>query len=486
MSSLTESKKYEVVIGLEVHCQLKTKSKLFTDCASGFGAAPNVQTDPYTWALPGTLPVPNRAAVQMGMKLALAVGAQIQERSIWARKHYFYPDSPQGYQITQNDRPYCFGGGVDLYDEQGEVRQQIALHHIHLEADAGKSTHVAGEPVSLLDFNRAGAPLVEIVSEPDLRSASDAADYLRELRTLVRFLGISDANMEEGTLRCDANVSLRPVGQVEFGTRCEIKNLNSFKFVESAILAEMRRQEDLLLQGKPVIQSTMAYDADKDRTWVMRSKEDAADYLYFPEPDLPPLDIGQDWIETVRAQLPELPSARRVRYAELGLSAYDSKVLCVEPALSDYFDQMLETTNAAKKACNWLTVELLGQLNRQDLSIQDCPMPPQHLAQIVELLEQDEISGPSAKKVFEASFKEGLEPKLIVERDGHRQVSDTGAIEGMLRKVLQDNPKQVDAYKAGQSKLKGFFVGQVMKASGGQANPKMVNQLLDRILSSDS
>lgn len=486
MSGLTESKKYEVVIGLEVHCQLKTQSKLFTDCASGFGAAPNEHSDPYTWALPGTLPVPNRAAVQMGMKLALAVGAEIQERSIWARKHYFYPDSPQGYQITQNSHPYCLGGSVDLLNDEGEVRHTVRLHHIHLEADAGKSTHVAGESVSLLDFNRAGAPLVEIVSEPDLRSASDAADYLRELRTLVRFLDISDANMEEGTLRCDANVSLRPVGQEAFGTRCEIKNLNSFRFVESAILAEMRRQEDLLLRGEPVIQSTMAYDVDKDRTWVMRSKEDAADYLYFPEPDLAPLDISPEWIQEVRNALPELPHARRARYSKLGLSAYDSKVLCGDPALADYYDRLLQSEVPAKKACNWLTVELLGQLNREEIDIADCPMPAAHLAQIVLLLEQDEISGPSAKKVFEASFREGLAPQEIVERDGHRQVSDTGALETMLREVLEANPKQVAAYQAGQTKLKGFFVGQVMKASGGQANPKLVNALLDKLLPASS
>lgn len=475
---------YEVVIGLEVHCQLKTESKLFTDCACGFGAEPNVQSDPYTWALPGTLPVPNRAAVELGMRLALAVGAEIQARSIWARKHYFYPDSPQGYQITQNSHPYCLGGGVELLDDEGKVKQKVRLHHIHLEADAGKSTHVSGEAVSLLDFNRAGAPLVEIVSEPDLRSASDAADYLRELRTLVRFLGISDANMEEGTLRCDANVSLRPKGSETLGTRCEIKNLNSFKFVESAILAEMRRQEDLLSRGEKVVQSTMAYDADKDRTWVMRSKEDAADYLYFPEPDLPPLDISEAWIEQVKAAMPELLAERRARYETLGLSAYDRSVLCTEPALADYFDQMLESEIPAKKACNWLSVELVGQLNRQGLDIQDCPMPPAHLAQIVQLLQEDAISGPSAKKVFEASFQEGLEPKIIVERDGHRQVSDTGAIEEMLRKVLEDNPKQVAAYKNGQEKLRGFFVGQVMKASQGQANPKLVNQLLDSLLSS--
>lgn len=474
--------RYEVVIGLEVHCQLDTQTKLFTGCPFEFGTEANSQTDSFSWALPGTLPVPNRRAVELALRLAVAIGAEVNPCSRWDRKHYFYPDSPLGYQITQQFEPYCRGGEIVIPGAGSRPETTVRLHHIHMEADAGKNIHVQGEDVSLVDFNRAGAPLVEIVSEPDLRSASQAADYMRVLRTLVRHLGISTANMEQGTLRCDANVSLRPRGSDTLGTRCEIKNLNSFKFVELAINAEIRRQADILDGGGVIEQSTMAYDTQKDRTWVMRGKEDAADYLYFPEPDMPPLLIDDAWVEQVRAAMPELPAARRARYEGLGLSAYDAGVLTDDAGLSRFFDACLASGRPAKKLCNWATGELLGRLNKDGRGIDESPISPEYLAELVGLIEDGKIAGPIAKKVFAACYEGGVAPAEIVRREGYEQVSDTGAIEAIVAEVIAGAASQVESYRGGNHKIRGWFVGQVMKKTKGQASPRVVNEILDRLL----
>lgn len=477
---------YEVVIGLEVHCQLATATKMFTRCGYAVGAEPNTQIDPYTLGLPGTLPVPNARAVEFALRLALAARCQIQPISRWARKHYFYPDLPKGYQITQNDHPYALGGFIEIPDPaSGELEtKQIRLHRIHMEEDAGKNTHLLGDDVSLVDYNRAGVPLVEIVSEPDIRSAAEAADYMRELRTIVRYLDISNANMEEGSLRCDANVSLRRWGSEALGTRCEIKNLNSFKFLEAAISAEIRRQADLLDRGEKVVQSTMSYDPGKDVTRVMRTKEAAADYRYFPEPDMPPLSIGEARIAAARAELVELPWDRRRRYVGLGLSAYDAGVLTADLAVAVFFDRALAIAGegAAKPICNWMTADLLGLLNADARTIAESPVRAEGVAEIVELVEREVISRRTAKEVFEKAYREGGSPKAIVERDGYVQVSDDAAIEAMVREVVDANPGQLEQLLSGKEKVRGFFVGQVMKRSKGQANPAVVNAVLDRVI----
>ena len=483
---------YEVVIGLEVHCQLATQTKMFSSCAYAVGAEPNTQIDAYTLGLPGTLPVPNRKAVESALALALALGCELQLRSRWARKHYFYPDLPKGYQITQADQPYAEGGSVEIPDrgrpDEPLATKRIALERIHMEEDAGKNTH--GGEFSLIDYNRAGAPLVEIVSHPNLRSAVEAADYMRELRSVVRYLGISQANMEEGTMRCDANVSLRLKGASALGTRCEIKNLNSFKFLEAAILAEVRRQADMLDRGEPVISSTMSYDPGRDRVAIMRSKEAAADYRYFPEPDMPPLLLDAGELAELEASLPLLPWARRRRLVGLGLSAYDAGVLTAERELADYFDATLETLEAgaagegaAKTVSNWITGELLRLLNASEHEIADCPVSPAKLAQLIDLVSQQTISGRAAKQVLEQVFAAPeLSPLEVVEREGLRQVSDLGAILALVREVVAANPKQTEQLLAGKDKVRGFFVGQVMRASKGQANPKLVQEALAQLL----
>ncbi|KIG12718.1 Aspartyl-tRNA(Asn) amidotransferase subunit B [Enhygromyxa salina] len=490
---------YEVVIGLEVHCQLATATKMFSGCAYSIGDEPNTQIDAYTLGLPGTLPVPNRAAVEHALRLALAVGCEIPPLSRWARKHYFYPDLPKGYQITQADQPYALGGAIEIPDHDQPddplATRRVPLLRIHMEEDAGKNTH-AGE-YSLIDYNRAGAPLVEIVSLPALRSAAEAADYVRELRTIVRYLGISAANMEQGTLRCDANVSLRPVGATALGTRCEIKNLNSFKFIEAAINAEIRRQVDLLDAGEAVIQSTMSYDPGRDQTKVMRTKEAAADYRYFPEPDMPPLSIDAAWIAAAKASLPALPWARRRALVQLGLSAYDAGVLTADHELADYFDAALAACNdpsLAKVVCNWVTGELLKLLKTDHAEGLDdgdntggrlagCPVSPAALAELIGHVEAGTISGRAAKQVLAKIFAEpGQSPAQIIERDGYRQVSDQAAITQMVREIVNAHPQQLEQLLAGKAKVRGFFVGQVMRVSKGQANPQVVQQALEAVL----
>ena len=474
---------WKPVIGLEIHCQLKTATKMFTSCGYRAGEDPNTQTDAYTLGMPGTLPRPNREAVEYGLRLGLALQCAIHEESRFARKHYFYPDLPKGYQITQSDHPYATGGTVQFPDPEDPAKTiDVRLVRIHFEEDAGKNMHLVGDDVSLVDYNRAGAPLLEIVSEPDIRSAAQAGAYMRELRTIIRYLDISDANMEEGTLRCDANVSIRRGDDEPYGTRCEIKNLNSFKFLEQAINAEIRRQVDLLESGGTVVQSTMSYDPGRDQTKVMRTKEEAADYRYFPEPDMPPLHIDEPWVARVRETLPELPHARRARYQAGGLSVYDAGVLTAEGALASYFDAVLEHGAPVKKACNWVTVELLGRLNADQRSITESPVSPAHVAELIGLIDAGTISGRSAKEVFDKVYAESLAPAAIVERDGYAQVSDAGALETAIDEVLAAHPAQLGQYAAGKVALKGFFVGQVMKKTRGQANPQMVQQLLAKKL----
>ena len=470
------------VIGLEVHCQLQTQTKMFSPCAVQIGQAPNTQTDAYTWGAPGTLPVPNRLAVEYAIRLGLATGCEIHERSRFARKHYFYPDLPKGFQITQSDHPYATGGLVEIPATKEAEAQTIRLIRIHMEEDAGKNTHLPGEEVSLVDYNRAGSPLLEIVSEPDIRSPAQAAAYMKELRTIIRYLGISEANMEQGTLRCDANVSLRRGEDDPYGTRCEIKNLNSFKFLEEALEAEIRRQVDILDGGGEVVQCTLSYDTHQRQTRIMRTKEEAADYRYFPEPDIPPLVIDAEWIERVRGELPELPAQRRQRYRAAGLSDYDAGVLTSDAQLAGFYDEVVAAGAAAKPACNWVTTHLLGRLNADETSLADSPVRAPYLAQLIALVEDGTISGRAAKEVFDKVYDEGLEPAAIVERDGYKQVSDTGALEAVVREVLDQSPAQVEQYRSGKTKVRGYFVGQVMKKTRGQANPGVVNSLLDQLL----
>jgi len=469
---------YEPVIGLEVHCQLATRTKMFSACPQAIGEPPNTRIDPYTLALPGTLPVLNATAVRHGVALALALGSTVQRTSRFARKHYFYPDLPKGYQITQADEPYAVGGAVEI--ASGTVR----LHHIHFEEDAGKNVHVAGEDVSLVDYNRAGAPLLEIVGEPDLRSARDAAEFLRALRGVVRALGISEANMEEGTLRCDANVSLRRRGTEPMGTRCEIKNLNSFRFLERAIEAEIRRQADLLDAGEPVVMATMSFDPDRGITKIMRLKEEAADYRYLPEPDLPLLVVSEALEAEIAAAQPELPAARHVRYRALGLSEADATLLVGEPELAGFFDATCEAGAAPKAAANWLSGEVLARLDGAPVSTG--PIAPAQLAELVGLVEDGTISGRAGKAVLSTMWSEGGSARAIADRDGHRQVSDSSVLEAAVAEVVAASPRQVEQYRGGKTALKGYFVGQVMKKTRGQANPKLVSEIVDRVLAETS
>ena len=467
---------WEPVIGLEVHCQLSTASKMFSACPMEGDEEPNTRTDPYTLGLPGTLPVPTAQAVRSAVALGLALGCEIQATSRFARKHYFYPDLPKGYQITQSDEPYARGGAIELPESGRRVR----LVRIHMEEDAGKNVHVPGEDVSLVDYNRAGAPLVEIVSEPDLRGPEEAAEMLRQLRALVRALGISRADMEAGELRCDANVSLRRRGETELGTRCEIKNLNSFRFLAQAIAAEIRRQADLLDAGQAVQMATLSYDTVKDRTRIMRTKEEAADYRYMPDPDLPPLVIPEGWVEEIRGAMPELPMARRSRWLEAGVGEDDARLFCTELELGEYFDRVVAAGASPRRAASWVSGELLAKLGGAPIA--QCPVSPEGLAELLALVEDGTLSLRAAKAVFFTAWDEGASPALIVERDGHRQVSDTALLESVVREVLAASPTQVEQYRKGKAAVRGFFVGQVMKKTRGQANPQVVSELLDRLL----
>ena len=475
---------WEVVIGLEIHTQLATRSKIFSGAPTAYGAEPNTQACLVDLGYPGVLPVLNEAVIRMATAFGLAVNATVARRSVFARKNYFYPDLPKGYQISQYELPIVENG--ELFIDVGDGEQKrIGITRAHLEEDAGKSIHEGLSGSTGVDLNRAGTPLLEIVSEPDLRSAKEAVAYMRKIHTIVRYLGISDGNMQEGSFRCDANVSVRPRGQAEFGTRTELKNLNSFRFVEKAINFEIERQIELIEDGGTVVQETRLYDADKDETRSMRSKEEANDYRYFPDPDLLPVVIDDAYIEAIRATLPELPDAKTARFvADYDLKADDAAILTASRALADYFEVAAGATSAkAQLVANWVIGDLAGALNKAGLDIGASRITAADLAGLVERIHDNTISGKIAKEVFEAMWSgEGTADEVIDAR-GLRQITDTSAIEAIVDEVIAANPSQVEEYRAGKDKLIGFFVGQVMKATGGKANPGAVNKLLKDKLS---
>ena len=459
---------WEAVIGLECHVQLQTRSKIFSGSSAAFGAPPNTEIDPVCLGLPGVLPVLNRWAVDYALRMAIATGCDIRRRSRFARKHYFYPDLPKGFQISQYDEPIAQRGAVEFL--LGGEKRRVRLTRIHMEEDAGKNLH--GQDGSLCDYNRAGVPLIEVVSEPDIRSAEEAAEYLKALRQLVRYLGICDGNMEEGSLRCDANVSIRPRGEMTLGTKAELKNINSFKFVEEAIEFEIARQIRVLEGGQRVVQETRLWDSDKKQSHAMRSKEEAHDYRYFPEPDLPPLVIADEWIEKVTGELPELPLARRARLIAQGCSEYDAGVLTAERDVADFYDGVVNFGADPKKAAHWI-------MNEPDAR----RVLAENLADLIKMIDAGTVSARTAKDVLAKMAASGDTPQAIVEREGLTQVSDTGAIEAACRAVVEKNPKQVEQYRAGKQQVMGFFVGQVMKQMQGKANPALVNEILRRLLS---
>jgi aspartyl-tRNA(Asn)/glutamyl-tRNA(Gln) amidotransferase subunit B len=479
---------WEVVIGLEIHAQLATKSKIFSGSATAYGAPPNTQANLVDLAYPGVLPVLNAQAVTMAVKFGLAVGATVAHRSVFARKNYFYPDLPKGYQISQYELPVVAKGSLNVMLDDGAVKT-IGITRAHLEEDAGKSLHEGLANASGIDLNRAGTPLLEIVSEPDMRSAKEAVAYMKKIHTLVRYLEICDGNMQEGSFRCDANVSVRPKGREKLGTRAEIKNLNSFRFVEKAIHYEVARQVELIESGGTVVQETRLYDSDKDETRSMRSKEEANDYRYFPDPDLLPVEIDDTFIDAVRATLPELPDEKAARFTrELSLSAYDAGVLSASRELGAYFEAVVAAAGAshAKLAANWVMGELSSALNRDAVDIDRSRVSPAQLAALLARIVDSTISGKIAKEVFEAMWSEGKSADAIIEAKGLKQITDSSAIDGVIDAVMLANPGQLADYRSGKDKLFGFFVGQVMKATGGKANPGQLNELLKKKLGGGS
>ena len=480
---------WEVVIGLEVHVQLNTKSKIFSGSSTAFGAAPNSQASAVDLALPGTLPVLNEQALKKAILFGLAIDADICMASVFDRKNYFYPDLPKGYQTTQMDFPIVGPGIVTINLADGSSRD-IRVHHAHLEEDAGKSLHEDYHGMTGIDLNRAGTPLIEIVSEPDMRSAEEAVAYLRKIHSIVTYLDISDGDLSQGSLRCDANVSVRPKGQAEYGTRAEIKNINSFRFVERAIKVETQRQIELIEDGGKVKQETRLYDSDKNETRGMRSKEEANDYRYFPCPDLLPVIVEQDLIDQLKTTMPELPDAKRQRFEEAyGLSSYDAALLTTERAIADYFESATSAAGDAKLAANWVNGELSAALNRDNLGIANSPVSAEQLGGLIQRIVDNTISGKIAKQVFEAIWNgEGDSADAIIDSKGLKQVSDTGALGAMVDEVLAANPDQVTQFRGAdegkRKKMLGFFVGQIMKASKGQANPGVINKLLNEKLGS--
>ena len=472
---------WEIVVGLEVHAQLSTRSKIFSGAATAFGAAPNAQACAVDLALPGVLPVLNREAVAKAIRFGLAVGGQIARRSVFARKNYFYPDLPKGYQISQYELPIVSGGEVAIVAQGKE--KIVRLVRAHLEEDAGKSLHEDFHGMTGIDLNRAGTPLLEIVSEPDLRGSQEAVSYAKALHALVRYLDICDGNMQEGSFRCDANVSVRPLGETRLGTRCEIKNLNSFRFLERAIEFEAARQIEILQAGGAIRQETRLFDSDQGETRPMRSKEEAHDYRYFPDPDLLPLEIAEAWIEATRAALPELPRAKRQRYmAEYGLSAYDAEVLTGTREMAGYFEAVLARCPDVKLAANWVMGEVAGWLNRQGLEIAAAPVGPEALAGLLSRIRDNTVSGKIAKEVFEAMWRGEGTADDIIEAKGLRQISDSGALEKIVDAVLAAHPSQIADYRGGKERAFNSLVGQVMKATQGKANPGQVSELLKRKL----
>jgi len=471
--------RFEPVIGLEVHVQLNTASKIFCACSTRFGEPPNSLTCPVCLGLPGALPVLNRAAVDKAIRAALGLHATVNPLSVFARKNYFYPDLPKGYQISQYDQPLAEHGCLEL----GEAGKRIGVTRLHLEEDAGKNIHEGAAPFSYVDLNRAGVPLVEIVSEPDLRSPEEAFDYLTRLKEIMLYLEVSDCNMEEGSLRCDANVSLRPRGESKFGTKVEVKNLNSFRYLQRALEHEIERQAEVLGSGGRVAQETRLFQVAEGRTAPMRSKEQAHDYRYFPEPDLAPLQVSSAWREAVAAALPELPQAKRARLqARYGLGAYDAQVLTASRALADYFEQAAATSPNPKAVANWIMGDLAASLKATGGSLEAAKVRPAHIAELVALIDEGAISGKMAKEVFAAVALRGLAPRALVDELGLRQISDTGAVETVIAEVIAAHPGQLAQYRAGKTALLAFFVGQVMKATRGQAAPALVNDLLKKQL----
>ncbi|HTT36666.1 MAG TPA: Asp-tRNA(Asn)/Glu-tRNA(Gln) amidotransferase subunit GatB [Burkholderiales bacterium] len=474
---------WEPVIGLETHAQLSTRSKMFSGASTAFGAAPNTQACAVDIALPGVLPVTNRAGVERAIRFGIAAGGAINTRSVFARKNYFYPDLPKGYQISQYELPIVRGGSIPIH--VGEVEKVIRLTRAHLEEDAGKSLHQDFRGMSGIDLNRAGTPLLEIVSEPDMRSAAEAVAYAKTLHALVRWIDICDGNMQEGSFRCDANVSVRPAGAERLGTRCEIKNLNSFRFLERAIQFEVQRQIEILEAGDRVSQETRLYDPDRDETRPMRSKEEAQDYRYFPDPDLLPLVVSEEWIAQIRATLPELPGAKRDRFQrEFGLTAYDASVLTAGPEIAAYFEKAVrELPGQAKLVANWVMGELSARLNKEDIDFNQSPVPPTALAGLLRRVADATLSGKLAKEVFDAVWAGEGDADRIIELRGLRQISDAGELERIAAEIIQSHPAEVADYRGGKEKAFNFLVGQVMKATKGKANPAQVNQILRRLLS---
>jgi aspartyl-tRNA(Asn)/glutamyl-tRNA(Gln) amidotransferase subunit B len=476
---------WETVIGLEIHAQLATRSKIFSGASTRYGAAPNTQACAVDLGLPGVLPVLNAEAVRMAASFGLAIQASVAPRCVFARKNYFYPDLPKGYQISQYELPIVHDGHVDIELEDG-TGKRIGITRAHLEEDAGKSLHEDFHGMTGIDLNRAGTPLLEIVSEPDLRSAKEAVAYMKKIHALVRYLEICDGNMQEGSFRCDANVSVRPRGQAAFGTRAELKNINSFRFVEQAINYEVERQIALIEGGGQVVQETRLFDPARQETRPMRTKEEANDYRYFPDPDLLPVAIDAAFLEAVAAGLPELPDAKRRRFmTDYGLSAYDAGVLTATRELADYYEALVTASGGlGKLAANWVTGELAGALNRDGRDIGDSPVTAAALAGLLRRIEDGTLSGKLAKQVFEAMWNGAGSADAVIEQQGLRQITDTSAIEGIIREILESNPKQLEQYRGGQEKLFGFFVGQVMKATQGKANPAQVNELLKKLIGS--
>jgi aspartyl-tRNA(Asn)/glutamyl-tRNA(Gln) amidotransferase subunit B len=484
---------YEAVIGLETHCQLGTNTKIFSASSTKFGEPPNTLIDPVCMGLPGTLPVLNQKVLEYAVKMGLAVNCQIAPYSKFDRKQYFYPDLPKNYQISQYDLPIAEHGEIEieLFDKETgtATSKRIGITRMHMEEDAGKLVHggsdrLAGSTYSLVDYNRAGVPLLEIVSEPDLRTGQEAAEYAQELRRIVRYLGISDGNMQEGSLRCDVNISVRPVGQKEFGTKVEIKNMNSFNAIQRAIEHEIERQIEAIETGEKIIQETRLWEEGSQRTISMRVKEGSSDYRYFPEPDLGPIEVSPEQLTTWKAELPELPAQKRQRYeADLGLSTYDARVLTSDRAIAEYFEATLASGAPAKLAANWIMGDISAHLNNNATqTINDLALKPESLAELIGLIEDRTISNAAAKTILPELLIQGGSPKAIVEREGLGQISDTAALEAAIDDVIAANPTELEQYRGGKTKLLGFFVGQVMKKTGGRADPKLTNQLLAKKL----
>ncbi len=472
---------YEAVIGLEVHAQLLTDSKIFCGCSTTFGAQPNANACQICLGMPGVLPVLNKKVVEFMMKMALATNCRINPVNVFARKNYFYPDLPKGYQISQYAQPPAEHGYVDI--ETGNGRKRIGITRIHMEEDAGKLVHDEATPSSFVDVNRCGVPLIEIVSEPDLRSAEEAAEYLRRIHEILVYLDICDGNMQEGSFRCDANVSIRPKGSETFGTRTELKNMNSFRNVQRALEYEIKRQQYIIEGGGQVVQETRLWDDSQGVTLSMRGKEEAHDYRYFPDPDLVPVEISDEWIEAMRKTLPELPLARRERFvSEYGIPPYDAGVLTSGRMLADYYEEAVRLCAKPKIVSNWVMGDLLRFLNEEKRDIRDCPVKPGDLAEMINLIEDGTISGKIAKDVFEDMYRTGKGPRTIIDEKGLVQITDEGALQKTIGEIIKANPSQLEQYRGGKDKLFGYFVGQVMKATQGKANPALVNELLKKML----